>query len=445
MNGPEPAPSAEPMDSVRGLLAGCCVSCQDAPAGGCAGKSLPPSPMISKPGSLAPSGPLAPEVLRSLTEIAGLEPTRDNRVRLLVDGTETYGAMLDLVRSARADLRFENFIFRDDTVGRAFASELRDRSVAGPDVRVLYDPFGSIMSRRLPVGRRFRHSPVRVRVYNPIRPTPAFFRQGRNHRKTVVQDGRRLVAGGICLADAWSGNCIRHCTWRDSAVLVEGSAAFEAADEFDLVWLRSTPLFRRAHGGAGIDRGADRGPARGFGAVPVRILSGHPRERRLERVLAHVFDAAREEILITNPYFLPTDDLRSSLEAAVRRGVRVEILVPGHNNHPIAGLASEHMVGPLLDGGVRIWLWPGPMIHAKTVVVDRRWSAVGSSNLDPLSLRRNVELDVEIHGSSVGDALSSIFARDRKECRPFTTQDWHRRSLLRREATRLASVFRGLL
>ena len=294
---------------------------------------------------MAPSGSLGPRVQRALSRIAGREPTHDNRVRLLVDGTETYGAMLDLVQSARGDVRFENFIFRDDTVGRAFTRALRDRAAAGADVKVLYDAFGSVMSRRLPIRHRFRQSSVSVRVYNPFRPTRTFIRQGRDHRKAVVQDGRRLVAGGMCLADVWLGNCTRHCTWRDSAVLVEGQAAREAGIEFDLNWFRSTPRSRwrgtstspRATSTPG-NAWPDRRSRRGFGAVPVRLLSGHPRGRCLERALTRVFDAAQEEILLTNPYFLPTDGLLTSLGAAARRGVRVEILLPAHNNHPLAGL-----------------------------------------------------------------------------------------------------------
>jgi len=433
------------METARELLGRCCVSCRKAPTEDCGGTSSRPSPVVSDPGSVSPIGPLALEVQQALGRIAGREPTYANRVQLLVDGTETYGAMLNLVQSARAEVRFENFIFRDDTVGRAFADALRNRAAGGAAVKVLYDPLGSVMSRRLPIGHRFRQSAVRVRAYNPIRPTLAFFRDGRDHRKVVVQDEERVVAGGMCLADVWSGNCIRHCTWRDSAVLVEGQAARETARDFDQIWLRSKARVRRSGTSTSATVGLDGGSGREFGTVPVRILSGHPPRRCLERVLTRVFAAAREEILLTNPYFLPTDDLMTSLGAAARRGVHVEILLPAHNNHFLAGAASEHVVGSLLEAGAQIWLWLGPMIHAKTVVVDRCWSAVGSSNLDALSLRRNLEFDIEIHGSVIGEELSAIFARDRTGCRPFTAEDWHRRPFRRRGATRLASVWRGSL
>lgn len=436
---------------MRQLLAGCCISCRRAQAGECGGTSTPASHAVSDPGSLEPAGPLAADVQRALSEITRVEPTRDNRVRLLVDGTQSYGAMLDLVESARTDIRFENFIFRDDTVGRAFAQALLDRSAVA-DVRVLYDPFGSVMSRRFPIGRRFRDSRVDVRLHNPFRPTRAFLREGRDHRKLVVQDRRRLVAGGMCLADVWSGNCIRHCTWRDSAVLVEGSAARAAAREFDRVWLRGVrrtgPREGSGPGDASVDSSAVRNElasASKAGGVPVRILAGCPGERRLERVLTRVFDAAGEEILITNPYFLPSGGLMSSLRAAAGRGVRVEILLPARNNHRLAGLASEHLLGSLLEAGVRVWYWLGPMIHAKTVVVDRRWSVVGSSNLDPLSLRRNLELDVEIHGSTIGEELGAIFTRDTTGSRPFTADDHGRRPLPSRGASRLAFALRNVL
>src|SRR5690606_13010556 len=113
-------------------------------------------------------------------------------VRLLLDGTQSYTAMLDLVESAHEEILFENFILRADAVGRAFAGELHHRAGEGIDVRVLHDPFGSRLST-VPLAFRFRGSEAQVRLYNPPRPTPAFFRRGRDHRKLVVQDRARMV------------------------------------------------------------------------------------------------------------------------------------------------------------------------------------------------------------------------------------------------------------
>lgn len=384
-------------------------------------------------------GPLAAQVLERLRAICGAAPSLDNRVRLLVDGVQAYTTMLDLVEAADEEVLFENFIFRADAVGTAFADALRGRAEQGVDVRVLHDPFGSLMSLRAPIGFRFHRSPVRVRVYNPPRPTADFIRQGRDHRKLVVQDRRRMVTGGMCLADVWLGNCVSTCTWRDSAALVEGEAAREAARGFERVWKlgRSfTPCGRQPSPAA--PSGRPR-PER-WGSVPVRVVADEPRRRRVERMLVEVFAAADSEILITNPYFVPPAPLAEALRGAARRGVATHVLVPGYSNHHWVGLSSEHAIGPLLAEGVKVWRWKGPLIHAKTIVVDRCWSLVGSTNLDPLSLRRNAELNVEIHGSRFGEQMADLFFRDVGLATPFAHDDWLHRPLHRRWLTRAATL-----
>lgn len=432
--------------SVREALEACCVSCADAPSGACGGTPGPASTLLADPGSLDPVGPLDAGVQARLTRIAGLPATPHHRVRVLTDGTESYGAMMDLLLAARTAVRFENFIFRDDTVGQAFAEALEGVAADGVDVRVLYDPFGSIMSRRPFIARRLRRSAVLAKSYNPLRPTPSFVRGGRDHRKLVVQDERRLVAGGMCLADVWSGNCIRHCTWRDSAVLIEGPAAQHAADAFDDAWGVPHSAGERMPVGGASEAGSWAAPPldEPAGGIPVRILPGSRGDRLFERILMEVVRAANREILITNPYFLPTPALYEAIRAA-GRAVRVEVVLPARNNHRVTGFATESLLGPLLEAGVRVWLWTGPMIHAKTVVVDRRWSAIGSSNLDSLSLRKNLELDVEIHGTAVGEELARIFRRDRAACRPFTADEWRSRNPLRRTASRWALLGRRFL
>jgi cardiolipin synthase len=125
----------------------------------------------------------------------------------------------------------------------------------------------------------------------------------------------------------------------------------------------------------------------------------------------------------------------SAIAGAARRGVSVEVIVPPRSSHRVVGWATEHRLGRLLDAGVRVWHWTGAMLHAKTVVVDRRWSLIGSTNLDWLSLRRNAELNVEIHGSRIGDQMAEMFAADRALCRPFGLQEWRTRSRIRRVLT----------
>lgn len=397
---------------------------------------------VSSPGDLAPEGPLSSEAQGSIRDLTGLEPTTDNRVRLLVDGAQSYEAMLDIVEGSEREVLFENYIFRADALGRGFAGALRRRAEEGVKVRVLYDPVGSISSSRLPIGFSFRRTSAAVRAYNPPRPTRSLLRHGRDHRKVVVGDRRRAVTGGICIADVWSGNCVTHCTWRDSAALVEGGAAWEVAREFYRMWERGisfTPRTRRQLSG-----GAPALAVDGPGSVPVRVVADEPGRRRVERVLEVVFGVAREEVLITNPYVVPPGPLTGALAAAAKRGVDVRVLFPRTNNPRVVGLAVEHALGPLLAAGVRAWRWEGPLIHAKTVVVDRRWSLVGSSNLDPLSLRRLAELNLEVHGPAFGGQLAEVFFRDLERSSEVSYGWWRKRPLHRRLLTGTAYLGRAL-
>ena len=424
---------------IHGLLRHCCSGgCQNIPGHRC---DRPPSlelEEISEPGALEPTGPLAADVQTELTHLSGSTLTRNNKVRLLLDGTDSYGAMLDLIGSAEEEICFENFIFRADSVGRAFIAELRHRAEKDHlAVRVLHDPVGGRMSV-LPVALHFRGSGARVRLFNPIPTGLGFFALGRDHRKLVVQDRRRLVAGGLCVADVWLGNCIRHCTWRDSAMLAEGECAALAAEEFDRLWSHGIALTWRGHG-------AQRSvptfsPAADIGSVPIRVVADSRRRRATEKILVRVCNAARHEILITNQYFIPTTALRAALISAARKGVDVKLIVPRLARPMIAGLATDECLRGFFDSGIKVWRWNGPMMHAKTIVVDRSWLLVGSSNVDPQSLRFNAELNLEVHGEKIGEQMARVFAADLLTSTPYTYDDWRRRSLMWRALARLAGV-----
>jgi len=390
---------------------------------------------VESPGRLDPVGPLDPRLQAELTQLTGLPLTRTNRVRLLRDGADTFTAMLELIENGETETLLENYIIRADALGGAFAEALTRRAQDGVDVRILHDPFGDPLSL-VPLHLQYARSPVRLSIYNPPRPTLRYLRAWRDHRKLLVQDRAGFVAGGLCVADVWLGNCVRECTWRDSAVLVEGGAAPCAAEAFDRLWQDAFALTWRGY------RAKAPPPPPRFtaGDVPVRVLTDEPGHRCTEHVLVAAIAAARSEVLITNQYALPTPPLAEALVAASRRGVDVQVILPPASRPFFVGFATEHRLGPLLKSGITVWHWKGVMMHAKTVVVDRCWSLVGSTNLDRLSLRRNAEINVEVHGSRVGDQMARMFAADRAECVPFSVREWQARSVPRRVVTRLVAA-----
>ena len=395
----------------------------------CERRGALPFDLIDSPGRLDAVGALDPSLQATLSEIAG-PLTRTNRVRLLRDGSDTFTAMLALIDEAEQEILLENYILRADAVGNAFGEAVRARASEGVDVRILHDPFGDLLSL-FSLHWTFWGSPARMSIYNPPRPTLRYLRAWRDHRKLLVQDRARLVAGGLCLGDAWLGNCVRSCTWRDSAVLVEGGAAAHAAEEFDTLWQDAFAITWRRR--AAKPRPVPRSPA--LGEVPVRLLADRPGRRCTERALIAATGAARDEVLITNQYLVPTAALSEALVATAYRGVDVQLILPRHSDPFFVGYATEHVLGRLLQAGVKVWLWTGVMMHAKTVVVDRCWSLVGSTNIDRLSLRRNAEINIEIHGSRVGDQMAEMFAVDRSDCVLFSLPEWQTRSRTRRFMT----------
>jgi cardiolipin synthase len=116
------------------------------------------------------------------------------------------------------------------------------------------------------------------------------------------------------------------------------------------------------------------------------------------------------------------------------------VILPPGGRPFFVGFATEHRLGRLLEAGLKVWYWNGAMMHAKTVVIDRCWSLVGSTNLDRLSLRRNAEIDIEIHGSRVGEQMAKMFAVDRADCAPFSLHEWQARSPFRRVVMRMVAL-----
>lgn len=395
----------------------------------CERRVAQPFEFIDSPGAVNPAGPLDRRLQATLSETAG-PLTRTNRVRLLRDGSDTFTAMLALIDEAEQEILLENYILRADAVGNAFGEAVKARASDGIDVRILHDPFGDLLSL-FSLHWTFWGSPARMSIYNPPRPTLRYLRAWRDHRKLLVQDRARLVAGGLCLGDAWLGNCVRSCTWRDSAVLVEGGAAAHAAQEFDTLWQDAFAITWRRRAAKPLPASSSAA----LGEVPVRVLADRPGKRCTEEALVAVMAAARDEVLITNQYLVPTAALLEALVAATRRGVDVQLILPRHSDPFFVGYATEHVVGRLLDAGVKVWRWSGVMMHAKTVVIDRCWSLVGSTNIDTLSLRRNAEINIEIHGSSVGDQMAEMFAVDRADCVPFSLHEWRTRPRARRFLT----------
>ena len=390
----------------------------------------------------SPARLLADESLERIAEIAQAPLRRGHHIRILRDGALAFPTMLALIRAAKVGVCFENFIFANDGTGEEFAVALERAKARGAEVRVIYDPLGTLLVRGGSIRRRLKRASIRVRPFRPVGVTApwswARFTH-RDHRKVLIADQIGAVVGGICIADHWAPAERGGGGWRDTAILVRGPAVADIQLAFERMWTRALGI--AASGVAtnlAIPVGTMPAPR---GDASVIVVGDRPRTQRVAAMYEWLADNAERSIEISDAYFLAPPRVVKALMAAARRGVRVRLLLPGRNNHPIAGLAARRIYDPLLVAGAEIFEWNGVMLHAKTAVVDGVISMVGSSNLDPLSLRRNYELNVLVADQKTGAAMRELFQSDIQSATLVTLDEWRRRPLRFKLAEWLAGLF----
>jgi len=326
-----------------------------------------------------------------------------NRLVLQFEGPLAFESWLEAIAAARSFVHFENYILRDDPIGREFRDALVERARAGVSVRVLHDWAGCWATPRR-YWRPFREAGIEVRAFNrPSLGDPLGLLQ-RDHRKLVAVDGQVAFLGGFCIGQEWAGTA-DHPPWRDTGVEIRGPAAAAAAQTFERIWGEVGDPVPEAFR-------ADPTSSRREGSIPVWLIEGVPWRSRVYRATQLMASVARERLWITDPYFLAPRPVAEALMAAARDGVDVRVLVPAHNNWPWVGSLSRGGYRNLLRAGVRIFEWEGTMIHAKTSVSDGIWARIGSSNLNAASLLGNWELDVGVLDPHFAEQVEGLFLAD---------------------------------
>ncbi len=388
----------------------------------------------------APPRLASPRMLLELARIAAAPLRYGHAVRILRDGALAFPAMLAGIRAARRSVGFENFIMADDATGRDFTAALAAARRRGARVRVIYDPIGTLLVHGGSVARRLAEADLEGRPFRPLSPLApwSWLRlRPRDHRKRQVCDDLVAFVGGICISDHWAPSDRGGAGWRDTAVSIRGPAVGDLQLAFERMWVRARLEPPRPAEPAG--RPSEKGEA------AVIVVGDHPGSGRVAAIYEWLADRAEFTIDLTDAYFVAPPPVLQALARAARRGVHVRLLLPGRNNHPVAGLAARRIYQPLLDAGAEIHEWTGVMLHAKTAVVDGLVTLVGSSNLDPLSLRRNYELNALVADPEVGRAMRELFAADLRKATPVNAEEWRRRPLNARLAESVATLFAGHL
>jgi cardiolipin synthase len=367
------------------------------------------------------------QFIRSLAAITGSNPTRNARIQVLENGEHFYQAELEAIRSAQKSVCLEAYIFQDGEIGSRIQNALAERARAGVAVHVVLDAIGSASLTDKEV-KRIPDSGAHLAWYHPLRWYTWPRINNRTHRELLVVDGKIGFIGGAGIADQWQKTIEGQPRWRDTMVRVEGPAVSDLQGTFTENWLEAAGAVLTGeryfpeipHGGGTLALAIKSSPTEGR-STPARVL--------FQTLIA----SARRTIHIATPYFLPDDSLRDEITRAIRRGVSVEIIVPGQgSDHILTRTSSRHLYGEILKANGRIYEYQPTMIHAKVLIVDSLWSVVGSTNMDPRSFSLNDEVNLAIRDKTVAGELEQGFERDRAQSRSVSYQQWRSRPVWER-------------
>ncbi|WP_428029007.1 phospholipase D-like domain-containing protein [Ancylobacter sp.] len=335
--------------------------------------------------------------------VAAFPLTSGNAVQMLDSGDEAYPAMLAAIRSAQRHVALSSYIFDNDPVGVEFADALIAAHQRGVAVRVLIDAIGARYSRPSIVGRLKAGGVVTDLFMGNLIGLRLPYANLRSHRKILIVDGTLGFTGGMNIRAQFTRAHAGGDPARDTHFRIEGPAVEQLLTVFTQDWAFSTDEHLEGPAWAEGDQSTPRGP------VAVRVVPSGP-DRNLACAHSMIMGAltmAQSRISLCSPYFLPDQQLIGALAVAGRRGVEVDVVIPSANNLKLVDYAMTAQLDQVLAGECRVWRASGMFDHSKLMTVDGCWAYVGSSNLDPRSLRLNFELDLELYDPAIAGEIEA--------------------------------------
>ena len=375
----------------------------------------------------------SPDFLDSMAGATGVPFLAGNTLKVLNNGNQFYPAMLRDIDLAERSITIEAYIYWAGDIGITFAKALAAAAQRGVKVKILLDAVGS-QSIGNEILKILEDGGCHIAWYNPIRITRLRRINNRTHRKSLILDGWVGYTGGAGIADHWTGDAQDDKHWRDLQIRLEGPAVRPLQSGFAHNWLECT---------GELVTGTDFYPTlTSVGPLSLQTIMSSP-ETGASSVRVMYFlaiSAAQKTIDIANPYFVPDHVSIDLFRDAVKRGVRVRVMVAGSSNDTmVTRLNSLRLYGALLKAGVRVFEYNRTMMHHKIMIVDRLWSTVGTTNFDNRSFSHNEENNVCLCDQAVATELAETFERDIAVCDEVTMETWKRRPLPLKTAEALAS------
>ena len=376
-----------------------------------------------------------PQFLHVMGTMLGPPVVAGNRYQVLVNGDRIFPSMLAAIRGAKRTIDFETYIYWSGEIGKSFADALSERARAGVRVHVLLDWVGSAKMEDALIDE-LRSAGVEIQKYHPPHWSHLGRLNNRTHRKLLVVDGTVGFTGGVGIADKWTGDAQDPDHWRDTHFRVEGPVVAQMQGVFMDNWIKTAGAVLH-----GADYFPDIAP---LGGGSAQVFSSSPTggSASMELMYLMALTSANRTIRLSSSYFVPNELAVQTMVAAMKRGVKLQIIVPGtHIDAETVRSASKARWGELLAAGAEIYEYQPTMFHCKVMIVDEFMVSTGSTNFDDRSFRLNDEANLNIYDRAFAAEQARIFDADLAKSRRIDLATWQARPLHEKLLEHLASLF----
>ena len=369
-------------------------------------------------------------------EAYGITFSTNNSITLLMSGQEKFDDMFKAIRQARHSVHLEYFNFRNDSIASLLFDLLREKRKEGVEVRALFDGFGNDSNNR-PLQKQhvnaLRNDSIDIWEFDPIKFPWVNHIWPRDHRKIVVIDGSIAYTGGMNVADYYIKGTKQVGEWRDIHCRIEGGAVNQLQLIFSRIWEKTTrediwkEKYFRAYTPYKFE-GLKPDTTATAGKKIVGIVNREPRTTNdaMRKLYVSAINLAQDSIRIINPYFTLIPCVSKALKNAIKRGVKVELMVSAKSDIPLTPDCMFYNVHKMMKRGAKVWLYQPGFHHSKIMMVDGRFCTVGSTNLDSRSLRFDYEENALIIDKNTTKELDDMFDRDKLKSIELTEEEWDR-------------------
>lgn len=351
-------------------------------------------------------------------------------VRILVDGSEFMDDLLLEIKNANQSINITNYIWEDGQFGNTLLRALIDKANEGVKVRLLLDGIGGRKADKKYIAD-LKKAGGEVAYFRPVTWWNITRINRRNHVREFVIDGRIAYMGGVAIADNWLGDGTSKKFWHDFMFKVSGIMAEKSGQIFSNMWSQTTgEIFANSKRDAYV--GESSAPQNNIRFISLFSTPAPDMSANMEHFIWLSIKASQNSVHIENPYLVPSQALLKVLKEKAKSGVDVKIIVPGKNTDTkIVQWASQSYYYELLDAGVKIYEYEPTRIHSKIMIIDGKWSVVGSANLDNRSSQLNLEAIMGVEDSVLAQNLEDQFQKDLKKSAEITNDHWKRKIILR--------------